>query len=99
MRAKTLLEYLEGESSEIGAIFTQPVAGPDAGRAGGYYDGEEFDGVTAKALATVTGCEMLTEQLKRELMDAHPHVLTPGIWAFKSEGGAKRALLIAKEPD
>jgi len=29
---------------------------------------------------------MLTEQLKRQLMAEYPHVLTPGIWAFKSEG-------------
>ena len=63
-----------------GSIFR---TGQDAGRAGNYYDGSEYDGVSAKVMAMATGFEMLTEQLKRQLMHEYPEVLTPGIWAFR----------------
>ena len=45
--------------------------------------GSEYDGVSAKVMAMATGFEMLTEQLKRQLMHEYPEVLTPGIWAFR----------------
>lgn len=66
--------------TRAGSIFR---TGQDAGRAGNYYDGSEYDGVSAKTMAMATGFEMLTEQLKRQLMHEYPEVLTPGIWAFR----------------